>query len=234
MVSDGGQQAVFSGGSLLYGSVGRTDLVSDEDTEPLTHAQYSSVRRLAAEAQPGAALYPTHGFGSFCSSGPASSVHASTLAEQQETNHAFTDADEDHFVRELISNLTTYPSYYAHMAPANRTGPAPADLTVPESVDPAELSRRLADGEWVVDLRHRVAFASSIPIPDSYTADRTELLGRNGSPVSPAALGRSDPRFCGPAAGLDPCPALTVQGGLDAREGGAVTFRPGPEADPTE
>ncbi|MET3706383.1 rhodanese-related sulfurtransferase [Arthrobacter sp. UYEF6] len=161
MVSDGGQQAVFSGGSLLYGSVGRTDLVSDEDTEPLTHAQYSSVRRLAAEAQPGAALYPTHGFGSFCSSGPASSVHASTLAEQQETNHAFTDADEDHFVRELISNLTTYPSYYAHMAPANRTGPAPADLTVPESVDPAELSRRLADGEWVVDLRHRVAFASS-------------------------------------------------------------------------
>lgn len=161
VVSDGEQQAVFSGGSLLYGSVGRTDLVSDEDTEGLTRAQYSSVRRLAAEAQPDAALYPTHGFGSFCSSGPASSVRTSTLAEQQQSNHAFTDADEDHFVRELINNLTAYPSYYAHMAPANRQGPGPADLTVPESVDPEELSRRLADGEWVVDLRHRVAFASS-------------------------------------------------------------------------
>ncbi|WP_332762272.1 MBL fold metallo-hydrolase [Pseudarthrobacter sp.] len=161
VVSDGEQQAVFSGGSLLYGSVGRTDLVSDEDTEDLTRAQYSSVRRLAAEAQPDAALYPTHGFGSFCSSGPASSVRTSTLAEQQQSNHAFTDADEDHFVRELINNLTAYPSYYAHMAPANRQGPGPADLTVPESVDPEELSRRLADGEWVVDLRHRVAFASS-------------------------------------------------------------------------
>ncbi|WP_248762053.1 rhodanese-like domain-containing protein [Pseudarthrobacter sp. SSS035] len=160
VVSDGEQQAVFSGGSLLYGSVGRTDLVSDEDTEDLTRAQYSSVRRLAAEAQPDAALYPTHGFGSFCSSGPASSVRSSTVAEQQKSNHAFTDADEDHFVRELISNLTAYPSYYAHMAPANRQGPGPADLTVPESVDPEELSRRLADGEWVVDLRHRVAFAS--------------------------------------------------------------------------
>jgi glyoxylase-like metal-dependent hydrolase (beta-lactamase superfamily II)/rhodanese-related sulfurtransferase len=161
VVTDGQEQAVFSGGSLLYGSVGRTDLVSDEDTEQLTRAQYSSVRRLAAEAKPDAALYPTHGFGSFCSSGPASGVHGSTIGEQQGTNHAFTDPDEDHFVRELIANLTAYPSYYAHMAPANRRGPDAPDLAVPESLDPDELSRRLADGEWVVDLRHRVAFASS-------------------------------------------------------------------------
>lgn len=161
VVSDGPDQAVFSGGSLLYGSVGRTDLVTPEDTVPLTHHQYSSVRRLAAEARPDAALYPTHGFGSFCSSMPASSAHSSTIAEQQKTNHALTDPDEDHFVQELIRNLTAYPSYYAHMAPANRKGPGPADLTVPESVDPDELSRRLAAGEWVVDLRHRVAFASS-------------------------------------------------------------------------
>jgi rhodanese-related sulfurtransferase len=83
------------------------------------------------------------------------------MAEQQETNHALTDPDEDHFVQELIGNLTTYPSYYAHMAPANRKGPGPANLTVPESLDPGELSRRLADGEWVVDVRRRVAFAAS-------------------------------------------------------------------------
>jgi glyoxylase-like metal-dependent hydrolase (beta-lactamase superfamily II)/rhodanese-related sulfurtransferase len=161
VVTDGQDQAVFSGGSLLYGSVGRTDLVSPADTVPLTHAQYSSVRRLTAEARPEAALYPTHGFGSFCSSGPASSAHASTIGEQQQSNHAFTDPDEDHFVQELISNLTAYPSYYAHMAPANMMGPGPADLAVPDSVDPDELSRRLAAGEWVVDLRLRVAFAAS-------------------------------------------------------------------------
>ncbi len=161
VVTDGQEQAVFSGGSLLYGSVGRTDLVTPEDTEKLTHAQYSSVRRLTSEARPDAALYPTHGFGSFCSSGPASSARSSTIAEQEHHNHALTDPDEDHFVQELISNLTAYPSYYAHMAPANRKGPGPADLAVPESLDPAELSRRLADGEWVVDVRRRVAFASS-------------------------------------------------------------------------
>jgi hydroxyacylglutathione hydrolase len=32
---DGGPEAVFSGGSLLYGSVGRTDLVSPDDTAKL-------------------------------------------------------------------------------------------------------------------------------------------------------------------------------------------------------
>src|SRR6478736_3731907 len=49
IVDDGRKQAVFSGGSLLYGSVGRTDLVAEEDTVGLTHDQYASARRLAAE-----------------------------------------------------------------------------------------------------------------------------------------------------------------------------------------
>ena len=40
---------VFTGGSLLFGSTGRTDLVDDAETEALTRAQYHSVRRLADE-----------------------------------------------------------------------------------------------------------------------------------------------------------------------------------------
>ncbi|MFJ4167985.1 rhodanese-like domain-containing protein [Paenarthrobacter sp. NPDC089714] len=156
---DGGAEAVFSGGSLLYGSVGRTDLVTPNDTAALAHAQYSSVRRLVSSASPDAALYPTHGFGSFCSIGPASHQDASTLGEQATSNHALTDPSEDHFVAELLANITAYPAYYAHMSPLNAAGPAAADLDVPESVEPSELARRLHDGEWVVDLRHRVAFA---------------------------------------------------------------------------
>ena len=161
IVSDGSDEAVFSGGSLLFGSVGRTDLVAPTDTVGLTHDQYASVRRLVHEAEHDAALFPTHGFGSFCSSGPATGAGASTIGEQLTANHALTDADEEHFVRDLIANLTAYPSYYAHMAPANTQGPGPANLQVPESLDPVELTRRLAEGEWVVDLRHRVAFSSN-------------------------------------------------------------------------
>ncbi|TNB69862.1 MBL fold metallo-hydrolase [Arthrobacter sp. BB-1] len=161
IVTDGERQAVFSGGSLLYGSVGRTDLVSDEDTVPLTHHQYASVRRLADEAGKEAGLYPTHGFGSFCSSGPASGAESSTIGEQLKENHALTDPDEDHFVRELIHNLSAYPSYYAHMAPINLAGPTAPDLDLPSSLDGDELASRLQRGEWVVDLRNRIAFAGS-------------------------------------------------------------------------
>lgn len=158
---DGGTEAVFSGGSLLYGSVGRTDLVSPHDTAKLAHDQYSSVRLLVGAAQPDAALYPTHGFGSFCSIGPASHQESSTIGEQAKSNHALTDSNEDHFVSELLANITAYPAYYAHMSPLNAAGVAPATLEVPDSVDAEELGRRLRSGEWVVDLRHRVAFADS-------------------------------------------------------------------------
>jgi rhodanese-related sulfurtransferase len=47
------------------------------------------------------------------------------------------------------------------MGGQNAKGPGPADLAVPEALDAAELTRRLDEGEWVVDLRRRIAFASS-------------------------------------------------------------------------
>jgi rhodanese-related sulfurtransferase len=47
------------------------------------------------------------------------------------------------------------------MAPANRAGPAAPDLSPPRPAGPDDIRRRLAAGEWVVDLRARVAFAAS-------------------------------------------------------------------------
>ncbi|MBB5960184.1 glyoxylase-like metal-dependent hydrolase (beta-lactamase superfamily II)/rhodanese-related sulfurtransferase [Saccharothrix tamanrassetensis] len=154
------QQAVFSGGSLLFGSVGRTDLVAPDKTVDLTRAQYHSARVLAEHVHEDATLHPTHGFGSFCSSGPATGAQASTIGEQLTTNHALTDEDEQHFVETLIAGLTAYPSYYSHMAPLNRVGPGAPDLTVPQPLRPDEVRSRIDAGHWVVDLRSRVAFAS--------------------------------------------------------------------------
>ena len=156
--SDGAVQAVFTGGSMLYGATGRTDLLGDEHTQALTHAQFHSVRRLAAELPTGTPVFPTHGFGSFCSATPTSGTE-STIGEQARVNPALTQ-DEQAFVDELISGLGVYPAYYARMGPANAAGPGPVDLTLPRRVDPAELARRIAAGEWVVDLRQRTAFAA--------------------------------------------------------------------------
>ena len=157
VVEHAGEQAVFTGGSLLYGSVGRTDLVEPELTEELTRQQWQSVRRLAGELGDATAIFPTHGFGSFCSATPTSG-ETSTIGEQRAVNAALTQ-DEERFVRDLIAGLDAFPAYYAHMGPANLAGPAAADLELPAPADPAELRRRIDAGEWVVDLRSRELFA---------------------------------------------------------------------------
>lgn len=152
--------AVFTGGSLLFGSVGRTDLVDPDRTEELTHAQYRSARRLAELLPEDAAVYPTHGFGSFCSSGATTGADASTIGTERRTNDALTNPDEDDFVRRLVAGLTAYPAYYAHMGPLNQQGPGAVDLSSPMPVEAQELIRRLTAGEWVVDLRDRRAYAA--------------------------------------------------------------------------
>src|SRR6476661_988999 len=118
---------VFTGGSMLHGTTGRTDLLGDEHTLDLTHAQFHSVRRLAAELPDDAQVYPTHGFGSFCSATP-SRGDSSTIADQRLNNPALTQ-DEQSYVEELIAGLSAYPSYYAHMGVINERGPAPVDLS---------------------------------------------------------------------------------------------------------
>lgn len=152
--------AVFTGGSLLYGSVGRTDLVDEARTGELTRAQFRSVHRLAGELPDEARIYPTHGFGSFCSAGSAVGGDASTLGIERVRNDALIALDEQSFVDTLVANLTAYPAYYAHMAPRNLRGPQPVDLSVPQTVDAAELAKRIAGGEWVVDLRDRALYAA--------------------------------------------------------------------------
>jgi glyoxylase-like metal-dependent hydrolase (beta-lactamase superfamily II)/rhodanese-related sulfurtransferase len=152
--------ALFSGGSLLYGSVGRTDLVDVERTRELTHAQFHSARRLAAELAEDTTLFPTHGFGSFCSSGAATGGQDSTIGTERHRNDALTSDDEDGFVERLVAALTAYPAYYAHMAPLNLNGPREPGAEAPHTAKPDELAKRIEAGEWVVDLRTRTAYAA--------------------------------------------------------------------------
>lgn len=149
---------VFTGGSMLHGTTGRTDLLGAEHTQELSHAQFHSVRRLAAELPDTTQVYPTHGFGSFCSATPASGK-SSTIADQRQSNPALT-RDAQSYVDELIAGLGAYPACYAHMGVINAAGPEPVDLSLPQPVDSDELRRRIEAGEWVVDLRNRTAFAT--------------------------------------------------------------------------
>jgi rhodanese-related sulfurtransferase len=157
--ADGQPTGVFTGGSLLYGSVGRTDLVAAAHTETLARAQYASAHRLAGLLPPAAAIYPTHGFGSFCAAGQASG-DSSTIKAETRANPALTEPEQE-FVAGLLAGLDDYPAYYAHMAGRNAAGPDAPDLSPPARADPAALRQRIEAGEWVVDLRNRKAFGDA-------------------------------------------------------------------------
>jgi hydroxyacylglutathione hydrolase len=151
--------AVFTGGSLLFGATGRTDLLGAAPAAELARAQHASAARLAAALPDRVAVLPTHGFGSFCAAAPAASANSSTIGEEKARNPALT-LGVDRFVAELLAGLDAYPAYYARMGPGNAAGPGAPDLSLPHQAGPAELRRRVAAGEWLVDLRSRRVFAA--------------------------------------------------------------------------
>jgi len=151
--------AAFTGGSLLFGATGRPDLMGPDHTKALVRHQYASARRLAHELPAHTHVMPTHGFGSFCSSGSTGDTTESTIGDEQTRNPVLTEPEQE-WIDETLAGLDEYPAYYAHMGPANTAGPAPADLGAPSPNDKETLAGRLAAGEWVVDLRTRTAFAA--------------------------------------------------------------------------
>ena len=162
---DGGEPvAAFTGGSLLVGSAGRTDLLGPALTDALTSDQQRSLQRLAE--LPGAAqVLPTHGAGSFCSAGPASATRVSTIAAERFANPTFRFAadgvDAATFREQALGGLGRYPAYYGHMAALNRRGPRILGrLIVPDPLDPAAFEAKAAAGATIVDARSRDAFAA--------------------------------------------------------------------------
>ena len=158
LVGDGtGPRALLSGGSLLHGTVGRTDLVAPERTVDLARAQWSTARRLA-ELPRTTVLLPTHGFGSFCAGGTAGQDDEGTVGDEFLVNPALA-LDLDPFVSDLLAGYGPVPTYYRHMAGLNRAGAgdspgAPAVPVTVEGVTDAVLA-----GHWVIDVRRRPAFA---------------------------------------------------------------------------
>jgi hydroxyacylglutathione hydrolase len=197
----GGQVAgVFTGGSLLFGSTGRPDLLGPASTPALARAQHASARRLARELPDSAEIFPTHGFGSFCAATQAQSA-SSTIGQEKQGNPALT-LDQEAYVEALLAGLDVYPSYYARMGPANRAGPGRADLSPPRPAGADQIRRAIESGEWVVDLRDRVAFCAgyvpgsvSFPVDGSFATylgwvlpwgTPVTLLGETGEQVARA------------------------------------------------
>ena len=170
LLVNGAPQALFSGGSLMVGAVGRTDLLGDEHREELAgdlfHALHEEILTLPDDL----AVYPTHGAGSFCSA-PQGAARTTTIGTERATNPLLRIDDRDDFVAALLEGLGTFPNYFRLLPERNRRGPRvyPA---IPQlaRLDLATTRRHLDAGATLVDARTISAFADG-HIPGSLSIE---------------------------------------------------------------
>jgi rhodanese-related sulfurtransferase len=163
--------ALFSGGSLLVGSVARTDLIAPDRTEALARALWRSITQRLLVLSDDLAVYPTHGAGSFCSA-PANGERTTTIGRERAANPLLAATDEDDFITRLLGGLGSYPPYFLELREVNRRGPhiytqfpGLARLDVPQ------LRRLIDDGAaLLIDVRSIERFAAG-HIPGSLSIE---------------------------------------------------------------
>ncbi|MBD0324565.1 MAG: MBL fold metallo-hydrolase, partial [Aldersonia sp.] len=178
---EGRTTGLLSGGSLLFGAVGRTDLCGAEHTRRLTALQHETAHRLVRELPADVALHPTHGFGSGCAVGRVGNWTSGTLADEARRNPACVAASAEEFAERLLTNLYRPPRSYARIGPLNRAACAPIDLSPPQMASAEQMRDYALRGAWVVDVRDRWMFTSGhIPRSINVPLQRgfSEWLGR--------------------------------------------------------
>jgi len=168
--------AVFTGGSLLVGSAGRTDLLGPERTAELCAAQFQTLRRLAALPSR-TRILPTHGAGSFCVAGPTDAARVTSVAAERASNPLLGLPDAAAFELRLLGSAGRYPAYYPRMAPINRAGP-PVLGGLPQvpGLSADGVAALVARGVGVVDARDRVAFAAA-HVPGALNVELSSSFG---------------------------------------------------------
>jgi hydroxyacylglutathione hydrolase len=192
---------LFTGGSLLVGAVGRTDLLGEANAVPFAHAMHRSLSEVLLPFADFVTVFPTHGAGSLCSTGIASTPW-STIGYEKRHNPMVRPIvegrDIDAIVHALLGRQPAFPAYFARMRPTNQTGPAPIGARVPDPrpMDYEQARTAVANGAQLIDLRSPAAFAVqhapgalSIPAGSSFGT----WLGWLVEPDRPLVLILEDP-----------------------------------------
>ncbi len=150
---------MFTGGSLLFGSTGRPDLLGPDSTDAWPTPSGTRPGGWPPSCPTQTAVYPTHGFGSFCSATPVRRHRQHH--RPGEAGQPGADDRRGPLRRGAAGRAGRLPGVLRpHGRRELRRRRARPDLSLPSEADPAELRRRIEAGEWVVDLRNRTAFAA--------------------------------------------------------------------------
>ena len=121
-------------------------------------------------------------------------------------------------------------AYVEWVLGVKRSGAAPYVVT---EIDPATQAS-FARNAWNGEFASRIAFADLGGSQTSWTSDRLEFLGRNGSLDHPASLERGDELSGKTGATLDPCTALQTEVELEPGQRTEVLFLLGQGESPAQ
>ncbi len=162
--------AIFSGGALIVGGAARTDLVAQDQTAPLARQLYHTLHDKFLILPDEVAVYPTHGAGSFCAAGSASTSadRTTTIGRERQHNHLAQAANETDFLERALSNLGSYPFYYRFMRGLNQRGPTLlGGLPLLTELSAAEVHSQTESSTLILDVRSKEAFTAG-HIPGAY------------------------------------------------------------------
>jgi hydroxyacylglutathione hydrolase len=152
---------LFTGGSLLVGAVGRTDLLGAENAIPYARAMFHSLHDVLLKHEEFVGVYPTHGGGSLCSTGIASTPN-STIGFERRYNPMLAPREIDEFARILLADQPAFPPYFARMRPINQAGPRLlGGIPTARPMTIEEVKAGLARDALLVDLRPPAAHATA-------------------------------------------------------------------------
>jgi hydroxyacylglutathione hydrolase len=167
---------MLTGGSLLVGAVGRTDLLGAGNAIPYAHAMYRSLHDVLLPQEDSVVVYPTHGGGSLCSV-DISSTSWSTIGFERRHNRMLAPMEIDTFARTLLARQPAFPRYFARMRPLNQAGPRLLHgvVPLPHPLEVPDARAAIDGGALLVDLRPAAEHAAghvpgslSIPTGSSF------------------------------------------------------------------
>ncbi|MHB8864245.1 MAG: MBL fold metallo-hydrolase [Pirellulaceae bacterium] len=151
--------AVFSGDCLFSNSVGRPDLLGEEQSNVLAKQLYHSLHDFYLKLGDEVRVHPAHGAGSPCGASIGDRL-VTTIGYERRNNPALQFQDEAKFVEHVLFTAPPEPKYYPRMKKENAEGPVVLGrLPNCRPLPPQEFAEAVKEnGVQLVDNRQMLAF----------------------------------------------------------------------------
>lgn len=151
--------AIFSGDCLFANSVGRPDLLGDDQAGGLAKQLYKSIYGFYLKLSDDVRVHPAHGAGSPCGANISDRL-VTTIGYERKNNPALQFKDEATFVEYVMFTAPPEPKYYPRLKKENTKGPIVLGrLPTCPAMPPKQFAEAVKESNvQLVDNRQMLAF----------------------------------------------------------------------------